>query len=294
MKFGTQIGSLGLPDNNEALQLAADYGCVGLEVGLGVADEVRTGSASLEALKEQAASVRQDFEVAGMEIISLTPGLMLKHVQCPEAVKGVCEVAQEMGAKTIRMFGAPHVRWGGPNSELNEWMAEFDGTRSGSYWMKRNIEELGKLLELSEGYDLRYVFELHHGYVANSASGAMRMIDRYPPERVGILMDPGNMVIEGGEGWRNSVEIMGEYLSYVHCKNAAYCRADGQWTAGWASLADGIANYPEIITAMKDLGFDGYLSIEDLRKDVSPKEKVADGIAYLKGLVEASERVMPI
>ena len=64
--------------------------------------------------------------------------------------------------------------------------------------------------------------------------------------------------------------------------------------AGWASLRDGIANYPEIITAMKDIGFDGYLSIEDLRKDVSPKEKVADGIAYLKGLVESSERVMPI
>ena len=294
MKFGTQTGALGLSDSKEALKLAAEYGCEGLEVSLSVADPVRTGSASLDALKEQAAAVKQEFEEAGMEIISLTPGIILKHVQCPEAVRAVCEVAQEMGAKVIRMFGAAHVRWGGPNSVLDEWMADFDGTRSASYWMKRNTEELGELLELSEGYDLRYAFELHHGYVANSASGVMRMIDRYPPERVGILMDPGNMVIEGGEGWRNSVQIMGEYLSYVHCKNAAYSRVDGKWTSGWASLRDGIANYPEIITAMKDIGFDGYLSIEDLRKDVSPKEKVADGIAYLKGLVESSERVMPI
>ena len=294
MKFGTQTGALGLSDSKEALKLAAEYGCEGLEVGLGVADQIRTGSASLEALKEQAAAVRQEFEEAGMEIISLTPGLMLQHVQCPEAVRAVCEVAQEMGAKVIRMFGAAHVRWGGPNSELDEWMADFDGTRSASYWMKRNTEELSELLELSEGYDLRYAFELHHGYVANSASAMMRMIDRHPPERVGILMDPGNMVMEGGEGWRNSVQIMGEYLSYVHCKNAAYSRVDGKWTSGWASLPDGIANYPEIITAMKDIGFDGYLSIEDLRKEVSPKEKVADGIAYLKGLVESSERVMPV
>lgn len=294
MKFGTQLGVLGMADRGQELEAAAKLGCQGLEVSLGAAEGLRTASASLEELIEQAESLKRDFQDVGMEIISLTPGLMLKHVQHPVVVKGVCEVAQALGVSVVRMFSAPHVRWGGPGSELSEWMADFDGTRSGKYWVERNREELAELLALSEGYDVQYVFELHGGYVVNSASGAMRLIDQYPSTRVGILMDPGNMVVEGNEGWRNSVEIMGEYLSYIHCKNAIFERENGQWTAVRTSLEDGIANYPEIVTALKDIGFAGYLAIEDLRKDVPPEEKVAEGITYLKRLVASSERVMPV
>ena len=294
MKFGTQLGVLGMADRGQELEAAAKLGCQGLEVSLGAAEGLRTASASLEELIEQAESLKRDFQDVGMEIISLTPGLMLKHVQHPVVVKGVCEVAQALGVSVVRMFSAPHVRWGGPGSELSEWMADFDGTRSGKSWVERNREELAKLLALSEGYDVQYVFELHGGYVVNSASGAMRLIDQYPSTRVGILMDPGNMVVEGNEGWRNSVEIMGEYLSYIHCKNAIFERENGRWTAVRTSLEDGIANYPEIVTALKDIVFAGYLSIEDLRKDVPPEEKVAEGITYLKRLVESSERVMPV
>ena len=288
------MGVLGMADRGQELEAAAKLGCQGLEVSLGAAEGLRTASASLEELIEQAESLKRDFQDVGMEIISLTPGLMLKHVQHPVVVKGVCEVAQALGVSVVRMFSAPHVRWGGPGSELSEWMADFDGTRSGKSWVERNREELAKLLALSEGYDVQYVFELHGGYVVNSASGAMRLIDQYPSTRVGILMDPGNMVVEGNEGWRNSVEIMGEYLSYIHCKNAIFERENGRWTAVRTSLEDGIANYPEIVTALKDIGFAGYLSIEDLRKDVPPEEKVAEGITYLKRLVESSERVMPV
>jgi sugar phosphate isomerase/epimerase len=106
-------------------------------------------------------------------------------------------------------------------------------------------------------------------------------------------MDPGNMVFEGNEGWRNSVQIMGEYLAYIHCKNAAFWHEDGRWAQRWASLPEGIARYPEIVTALKDIGFQGYLSIEDLRKGLTPEERIGEGIAYLKGLVTSEERAMP-
>jgi len=60
------------------------------------------------------------------------------------------------------------------------------------------------------------------------------------------------------------------------------------------SLEEGIADYPEILTALKDIGFEGYLSIEDLRRDVPPEEKAREGITYLKKLEASTERVMPI
>ena len=293
MKYGTQLGSLGRKDVREALDFAKELGCQGLEVDLPVA-AIRIGKATLAGLVADAEKLRKAFDAAGVEFISLTPGILLKSVQTPEIIQATCRVAQVLGVRQIRMFFAPHVRWGGPNSKLDEWLSDFDGTHDSRYWLKRNAEELDALLGLSAGYDVRYVFELHHGYVVNSASAAMRMLDRFPPSRVGILMDPGNMVFEGNEGWRNSVQIMGEYLGYIHCKNGVR-RLDGQrWAQEWSSLEEGVADYPELITALKDAAFDGYLSIEDLRGGLTPEERIGNGIRYLKGLAASTKRVMPI
>ncbi|MHB9022593.1 MAG: sugar phosphate isomerase/epimerase family protein [Armatimonadota bacterium] len=292
MKYGTQLTSVGRGDRREMLRFARQLGCEGLEVGLPVA-ELRTEGTTVAALLRDAQAMRSDFADAGMEFISLSPGIILKHVQTPEVIRAVGQVAETLGVRSIRLFFAPHVRWGGPNSVLDDWMAEFDGMKDSRYWMERNAAELEEMLELTKEYDIRFVFELHHGYVINSASGAMRLLECFPAARVGILMDPGNMVFEGNEGWRNSVQIMGDYLDYIHCKNAVFLQEDDRWRQKWGSLPGGIARYPEIITALKDMDFDGYLSIEDLRGGLTPEERIGDGIAYLKSLVNSDERVMP-
>jgi sugar phosphate isomerase/epimerase len=107
-------------------------------------------------------------------------------------------------------------------------------------------------------------------------------------------MDPGNMVIEGNEGWRNSIQIMGDYLAYLHCKNSARVLDGNRWSTEWKSLPEGVADFGEIVTALKDIDFQGYLSIEDLRSGLTPQETVGEGIRYLKGLAESGARVMPV
>jgi sugar phosphate isomerase/epimerase len=293
IKFGTQVSTFGKADLREALQFVRQMGCQGLEVSMNVGS-LRTGTVALEALLSQAQTLRSAFSEADMEVISLTPSIWLKHVQTPAVIEAVCQGARTLGARQIRTFFAPYVRLGGSNSALDEWHAEFDGTRDSRYWMKRNCEELQMLLDMTKCSGLRFVFELHHGFSVTSASAAMRILEHFPPSRVGIIMDPGNMVFEGNEGWRNSVQIMGEYLAYIHCKNAAWRRENGRWVQAWESLEDGIADYGEIVTALKDIGFDGYLCIEDLRGGLTPEERIGKAIRYLKGLIESDRRVMPI
>lgn len=292
MKFGTQLTAVGKMERRAALRYARALGCEGLEVDLPVA-WLYDGRITREELYARAAALRDDFAAEEMAFISLTPGVLLSHVIAPEVVRATCETAEQLGVRQIRLFFAPHVRWGGPHSTLSGLLTDFDGTRDSRYWMERNARELTELLAMTADFDVRFVFELHHGYVINSASGALRLLAPFSPDRVGILMDPGNMVFEGNEGWRNSVQLMGDYLAYLHCKNAAYACDDGRWVHRWAGLRDGIANYPEIITALKDSGFQGYLSIEDLRGALTPEERVGEGIAYLKELVASPERVMP-
>jgi sugar phosphate isomerase/epimerase len=293
MKYGTHLGFVAKDGTEAGLRLARELGCEGLEVSLSVT-AIDAGKTTLDALLRQAEQLRQAFADARMEVISLTTDIVLKHVQTPKTIQASCQAARALGVRQIRMFFAPHVRLGGPGSKLTDWNSEFDGTRDARYWMKRNAEELARLMELSEGFDLRYVFELHHGYVVNSASAAMRMLEPFPPSRVGILMDPGNMVFEGNEGWRNSIQIMGDYLAYLHCKNATRRREGNRWVGEWTSLPEGVADFGEIVTALKDSDFQGYLSIEDLRRGLTPPETVGGGIRYLKDLAESGQRVMPV
>lgn len=292
MKYGTQLNALGKPDLPEALDYARELGCDGLEVSLGVA-ALRTGQAQLPDLLAQAETLRTAFDRAGLEFISLSTGIMPKHAQTPEVVTAACQCAEALGVRALRIFSSPHVRLGGPGSTLDEWHAEFDGATDARDIMRRDAENLAIFMELSQPYAVRWVFELHHGYTANSASGMLRLIDRFPADRMGILMDPGNMVFEGNEGWRNSIQLMGEYLDYIHCKNCQWLREDGTWVKAQASLSEGIADYPEIMTALKDLDFQGFLSIEDLRRGPTPEEKVGQGLAYLRALEASEERVMP-
>ena len=44
---------------------------------------------------------------------------------------------------------------------------------------------------------VRALVELHHGTIWPSASAAIRIIGDRDPAHVGVLLDPGNMVLEG-------------------------------------------------------------------------------------------------
>lgn len=179
---------------------------------------------------------------------------------------------------------------------LNEWTSEFDGRRDFWTLFNTNLRQLEQVfVPMAQKYDVRWVFELHHGYIINSASGAYNLLHNFDPRYVGVLMDPGNMVIDGGEGCRLGIQILGPYIDYYHCKNTRYERdADARWQAVWDSIDTGIADYAEMMTALKDLGFEGYLSIEDLRGGRSTEETVRGPIAYLRQLEATDARTMPI
>jgi len=292
MKYGTQRGVYG-GELARAIEQAREHGCEGFEMGYGV-DALRTGQAEKEEIIQQAEGDAEVLEQMDFEAISVSPGIILKHAERPDCLETACELANILGTRALRIFASPHVRLGGPGSTLTEWTAEYDGTRSHWEWYERDSERLAILVDFAQKYDVRWVFELHHGYAFNSASAMRRLLDRYSPRYVGVLMDPGNMVYEGNEGWRNSVQILGEYLDYLHCKNTRFDQDEnGKWTGSWESLDKGIASFPQIMTALKDIGFQGYLSIEDLRKGVSQEEKVKTAIDYLKSLEASDERVMP-
>lgn len=144
------------------------------------------------------------------------------------------------------------------------------------------IESLRQVEQACIEYGVRAACEIHFGTIAPSAALAKRLVERFDPQYIGVIFDPGNMIIEGVENWRMSLEILGEYLAHVHVKNSGwYPDNKGGWEWKWLPLKMGAVNWSQVIKDLKAVGYNGWLSFEDF-SDLSVEDKLSGNIAYLK------------
>lgn len=181
------------------------------------------------------------------------------------------------------------------------------------YWTVR--EEVQRQLEAFipsiQQFGVKALFEIHFKTLISSPSLAYLLLQNFDPAQVGVIFDPGNMVVEGWEGWKIGVEILGDYLGHVHVKNASWQR-DGKWRWNWDELESGMVDWEDVMRALSSVKYESYLSNENLKAVVLPgatgfigeqlsnhsqkpskpiRTKLAEDIQYLKGLEEKISRV---
>ena len=82
---------------------------------------------------------------------------------------------------------------------------------------------------------------------------------------IGVILDPANLVIEGAMDLRMALDMLGERVDFVHVKNIRWERtAAGRWRWRFDELADGQCDWAEVIPILREAGYDGWLSLENL------------------------------
>ena len=87
-------------------------------------------------------------------------------------------------------------------------------------------------------------------------------------------------------------QMLGSYLAHVHVKNAALTPAGEdefgttKYNQTWMPMKKGSANPAALIKALKKVGYDGWLSVEDFSNEKPTREKLEENIAYMKELLE--------
>jgi sugar phosphate isomerase/epimerase len=132
---------------------------------------------------------------------------------------------------------------------------------------------------------------MHMGNITPSAGLAHRLVSHFDPAEIGVIFDPGNMVVEGMENFQMGLELLGPYLSHVHAKNAAWAKTGeengvAKWHSQMTPIKLGQADWTAVVAALKKVRYDGWLSFEDF-SEVDTKTKLNNALAYLKEL-EAS------
>ena len=164
----------------------------------------------------------------------------------------------------------------------------FDGSENYEALCARTRDAIDELIPIVRTAGIRLCFETHMDTIMPSASSARRLLDGVPAEHVGVIYDPGNLVIEGYEDYRMGIHILGDYLAYVHVKNAHWVHSDAPtrngWKWEWAPLGEGSADFALVIAALRDVGYDGWLSIEDFSNDERTEPKLAGVVSTLRDL----------
>jgi len=182
------------------------------------------------------------------------------------------ETARAMGTRNLRI-GTPH----------------FDGSKSYAKMFKKAQKDYERVAKCAEEFKVRANVEMHPNTLTPSASAARRLLEPFDPKHVGVIYDVGNLVREGFERYRMGLEVLGKYLNYIHLKSGLWRSAgkdaDGAtvWAYKAASLKAGQPDMGEFLGKLAQVGYDGWISIEDFSSG-SSLSRLKNGVAYLRTL----------
>ena len=97
-----------------------------------------------------------------------------------------------------------------------------------------------------------------------------RTIEDVGTGNLGINLDPANLILYGKANPIDALDVFGEYVRDVHAKDGCY-PADGKNLGKEKPLGEGKVNFPALVKKLKEIGYDGPLSIE--REITGEKQK---------------------
>lgn len=167
----------------------------------------------------------------------------------------------------------------------------YDGAEAFTPIWNRAREDYKRIADLAARKDVRALIEIHHGTICPSASATRHFLDGFDPTHVGVIHDAGNMVHEGFENYRMGLELLGDYLAHVHIKNARWFPVkylqdkSVAWKCDWTAVHKGIADLRALVAALREIGYDGWLSFEDFSTERPLEDRLRDNLAFLKRIV---------
>lgn len=212
--------------------------------------------------------IRELTERAGLGMPSLGT-----YVRCdrPDDVAVAMRAARELGVPQLRVTVPAYDPAAG-------YRAQWDRARA----------QYADVAALAERHGVRALVEVHQGTLTPNPHAAAAFVADLDPRQVAVIHDIGNMVLEGWTIYRQGLEALGDHLGHVHVKNARWVesgqRDDGttRWRAEWAPMRAGIVDFRAHFAALRAIGYDGWVSVEDFSTETPLRQRIRDNLALLR------------
>jgi sugar phosphate isomerase/epimerase len=142
---------------------------------------------------------------------------------------------------------------------------------------------LEQVVKYSHSYGVKYAMELHNALTAQP-DYMVRLLNRFGPDEIGVNFDTGNSFLAGNDPVKHLRQIADRVI-HVHIKDIPKSQLGqrGKVTGTRVGVAagDGEVDLPGIIEVLKNVGYDGVLSVE-----CDTSDQARRSLAYLTGLIE--------
>jgi sugar phosphate isomerase/epimerase len=281
MKFA--VFTVSMPDYNpmEALDKLKEFGYDGAEwrCTQDKGDPAKPGfwsgnrtTMTAQQLIDRAAELKRECGRRGLEMPSVAG-----YIDCYDlaVVELHLQATAAIGAKTVRIGAGRYQKDGQP------YALKFRKAR----------EQFAKVADLAKKHGVRAAIETHPGVLTPSVASIRAVLEGLDPRHVGIIWDPANEAVEGGEIPEMALDIAGEYLAEVHAKNNRWVAAgqkDGytQWKNEPCPIREGQVDWAAVMALLKNVGYDGWIAFEDFSTTHPLDERLRDNINFLRGLMK--------
>jgi len=222
----------------------------------------------LSRLLEDADRIRRLTQEMGMVMPSVGT-----YVSCEDLAQ------VELAMQGVSRLGARQLRVG---------VGGYDGKAPYLPLRDRALRQYCEVAALAGRYGLRALVEIHMNSLIPSASAAADFVRHFDPAQVGVIHDAGNMVYEGYEQYAMGLALLGPYLAHVHLKNARWetagDRPDGSviWRAVSAPLDQGVVDVAALFRALREVGYEGWISTEDFSTEHGTLEKLRRNREFIR------------
>jgi sugar phosphate isomerase/epimerase len=143
---------------------------------------------------------------------------------------------------------------------------------------ERSVSALRQILQETRRTNVRLAVELHADDMLNSIRKARRLLATVDDARLGLTLDT-SLLHYLGIPFREALLAAGERLFHVHLRDAV--RSDC-----YRAFGHGEVSFPAVFRALREHGYQGWLSIELLRTQerhgMSVEEALAEGVPRLR------------
>ena len=236
-------------DPKEVLQVLRDNGYAGVEW-------VRfLHYVTPDELKDLAALTKE----YGMEICSLMAGMDLvtldeaQRAERIEAVTGSIEAAHGAGVKIVNMTTGP-AEWGETFVKLGKDIQE------GKAW-EPVLDSMTKIVDAAEKNQVTVTVEAAFNQVVRDYYTLKELLEHFDSPYLAVNMDPSHLALVGNDvGW--VIRKLGKRIKHVHAKDVFGKPGTEKEHFYFPMLGEGNIDWADFFAALREVGYNGYLSVE--------------------------------
>jgi hexulose-6-phosphate isomerase len=258
MKKSINLWAFPYPDRmnlRECLQLARDAGFDGIELNYDLDNDLspKSGTAEFKAIRRMADDI--GIEISGLCSFLFWPYPLTsndpdKRARGIELAGKMAQAAHDLGVENLLVVpGAVHIPWRDdhdpvPNDVCDQRAREAVGRLAGQ------AEKLGVYLNIENIF--------FNGYLMTPME-MNRFVDSFNSPNVRVHFDTGNiMMFQFPEHW---ISVLGKRIKNVHFKEFTKKGTDFSLET-FRPLLDGTTNWPAVMNALDQTGYEGYLTFE--------------------------------